>query len=90
MTPILFNATDSKSCALLLPQEDTQHMLSWHNCLVWPGVSHTTCSYGQLGLLVMSGKSLPCSLQATSLFYSFVSNEYKAEPKSPCRILLCQ
>lgn len=59
MTPIVFNATDSKSCAVPLPQEDIQHVLSWHSCLVWPGVSHATCGYGQPGLLVMSGKSLP-------------------------------
>lgn len=52
MTPIVFNATDSKSCALLLPQEDTQHVFSWHSCLVWLAVSPTTCGYGQLGLLV--------------------------------------
>lgn len=62
---MVFNAADSKSCALLLPQEDTQRVLSWHSCLVWPGVSHTTGGYGQLGL--KSGKSLPQSSQAMSL-----------------------
>lgn len=64
---MIFNATDSKSCAFILPQEYTQLVLSWLHYLAWLHVSHTTCTYGYFGLLMMPGKSLPWSLWATSL-----------------------